>query len=1214
MNRKRSIESTSSDLSNSSAAKRFKLEPDSSPSARYALQPKTNIDVKSEPIDRLPTPPRRFSNSFNSTPAPHRQLQQVSSSSSASMMPKLEPGHEGTAQDRMVALKQVTMLRGRLRSLEGQLDQVICSGRTDSDVQIMDILDQMERIKVNIKVQERLAYASPTLQGSSSSGGPSAQVPSFPAVKPEPINYSSVDPWGSATSSRSINPLNSIHGRPQNTSPLPSPGIASSPIVKSEPTQSIKWPAPRGPVYATPTVKREDVYGSQSLPGPSRLAPPTAYRRLSDVKPDIKPKVDPSELYAAHSAPPAQPRYSSDESDSEDAIRPNLGHGYPAMHHYGGQVYGQELTDFLLSAGNAETFEKDASVQASLEYLGLTDLNQKLPGMTIPLLAHQVLGVAWMVKKELEPRKSGGIMADEMGLGKTVQTIATMCINSPKAGRVKGTLIVAPIALLDQWQSEIQSKTDRNYKILIYHGSSKPKGQDAAKILATYDFVLTSYGTLSAEWPESEDFKARQKKKRRSSKKDDFIVVDSGDEQASKKKSKGKDLKIYSPLFETVWHRIVLDEAQNIRNRLTRVSIAVTDLLASSRWCLTGTPLTNGTADAYGLIRFLQIRPWYEWKEFNKHVVLREKKNPEVATNKLQLIFRDCLIRRKKDSMLDGRKLIELPPKEYFNPELALSQEESEIYTFLQARSRAIFNKFLRQGTVLKNYSQVLVLLLRLRQCCVHPALIAQYEDAFLQKGEIRENGEDAENVINELMRAEAIKGPLWVQDVRQRFLRDALERMGAEKEEGGDATANQECPICFDPMTDGYVIPCKHVYCKSCVSGLFEAPGQHQDGMNEDRRPCPECRAPFSKDHVFLQKVFMPTDAELGLEDAEAEEKTEKANRKGKSKGKARASQSIEISGTSDDDVHMADSDAESDFVASSRQKSESALRRSKRPSAKVDYAVDSDDSMDDFIVEDGESETEKDVKREAKLKSKRGKGKGKMRVDSDDEFDGSRAEEDEEEEEIVEVKKGDYLAKVGIAEPVRQPPMMAKFLPSTKMIAMMDLLENIRDNYPDDKVMVVSQWTSALELCANYLDEKHFGYVRYEGNMNRTAREHSVRAFMDTAPENVRVMLMSLKAGGVGLNLVRANWVISLDFAWSEAVEAQAFDRTHRLGQTKRVQIHRLCIANSVEGRVKALQAQKKQLADGSLGEGGAKLGRLSVRELAGLFGLDMRGNIIN
>lgn len=95
--------------------------------------------------------------------------------------------------------------------------------------------------------------------------------------------------------------------------------------------------------------------------------------------------------------------------------------------------------------------------------------------------------------------------------------------------------------------------------------------------------------------------------------------------------------------------------------------------------------------------------------------------------------------------MLDGRKLIELPPKAHFDPEHQFSKEESDIYNFLQARSRvrtepipyargarltnnwqAVFNKFLRQGTVLKNYSHVLVMLLRLRQCCVHPALIGK--------------------------------------------------------------------------------------------------------------------------------------------------------------------------------------------------------------------------------------------------------------------------------------------------------------------------------------------------------------------------------------------------------------------------------------------------------------------------------------------------------
>ena len=76
----------------------------------------------------------------------------------------------------------------------------------------------------------------------------------------------------------------------------------------------------------------------------------------------------------------------------------------------------------------------------------------------------------------------------------------------------------------------------------------------------------------------------------------------------------------------------------------------------------------------------------------------------------------------------------------------------------------------------------------------------------------------------------------------------------------------------------------------------------------------------------------------------------------------------------------------------------------------------------------------------------------------------------------------------------------------------------------------------------------------------------------------------------------------VISLDLGWSEAVESQAFDRVHRLGQLREVLVERLVIADTVEDRVLALQERKKVLADHSLGEGtGVKVGRLSVKELA-------------
>lgn len=102
---------------------------------------------------------------------------------------------------------------------------------------------------------------------------------------------------------------------------------------------------------------------------------------------------------------------------------------------------------------------------------------------------------------------------------------------------------------------------------------------------------------------------------------------------------------------------------------------------------------------------------------------------------------------------------------------------------------------------------------------------------------------------------------------------------------------------------------------------------------------------------------------------------------------------------------------------------------------------------------------------------------------------------------------------------------------------------------------------------------------FLRYEGSMSRPERNSAVRAFMKT-DNTVSVLLMSLKCGGVGLNLTRGNRVISLDLSWSAAVEGQSFDRAHRLGQQKTVYIERLVIANSVEDRILLLQERKASL----------------------------------
>ncbi|KAG8898279.1 hypothetical protein FRB99_007551 [Tulasnella sp. 403] len=782
----------------------------------------------------------------------------------------------------------------------------------------------------------------------------------------------------------------------------------------------------------------------------------------------------------------------------------------------------EDLNAFIRGAGNWQSFEENVTVNGALKELQLPDLNALFPGTRISLMPHQVLGVAWMVRQEAG-RFKGGILADEMGLGKTVQTAALIVKNRSNDPAHRSVLIVAPLALLRQWEDEILSKTTLDLRVLIYHGSSKPKGPRALEELQTYDVVLTTFQTLAIEWPETEDF-AERRKKRKAKTRDDFIVHDSGSDSE-------------------------------------------------------GGPRRQKKAPNQGLLF----------------------KATDLATRRLQAIFRSCLLRRKKDSELDGRRLIELPKKTVNDTFLMFSKEERDIYNFVQTRSRAVFNKFLRQGTVLKNYAQVLVMLLRLRQCAVHPSLIAEFEDAFLRDGEIRECGVDDSDRANELRRAVEIMREAWVREVRESLKNDALERLAAEKK-SVDASIVEECPICIEVLQNPLITPCKHVFCSGCIEEVFSQPVDDENAQNPDERPCPTCRTRIHRDHLFLRAAFEPTDIELGL----VEPPVTFAPQALKGKRKAKVSKD-----TDDEFDGGPDSPDEDEDYSNSRSR-----RRSGRQLKRKAYGVDSDDELDDFIVQDGESETEKDRKRDVKRRAKNPKkGKGKMRIDSDDDYECSEAEEDEVEEIVdnsIDIAKYDYLASLGISDGTRPPPMMAKFVPSTKMLQMMAILEDIRENHPDDKVIIVSQWTSALDLCAGYLAEKKFTFVRYQGSMNPQEREHAVRGLM--YEDEVRVMLLSLKAGGVGLNLTGANRVISLDFAWSEAVEAQAFDRTHRLGQKKEVVIERLAIDNTVEGRVIGLQQKKKSLADGSLGEGGAKMGRMTVRELAGLFGLNIHGEVID
>ncbi|XP_075725687.1 transcription termination factor 2-like isoform X4 [Rhipicephalus microplus] len=151
-----------------------------------------------------------------------------------------------------------------------------------------------------------------------------------------------------------------------------------------------------------------------------------------------------------------------------------------------------------------------------------------------------------------------------------------------------------------------------------------------------------------------------------------------------------------------------------------------------------------------------------------------------------------------------------------------------------------------------------------------------------------------------------------------------------------------------------------------------------------------------------------------------------------------------------------------------------------------------------------------------------------------------------------------------------------------SCKIKTLLDMLLKVREESNNqDKSVVVSRWTSLLSLVRHHLDRRGIPSVTIQGSVPGHQRASYVAKFNDQR-EGPTVMLLSLEAGGVGLNLVGGNHMFVLDVHWNPALEAQAFDRIHRVGQTKTVVINRLICADTIEERILELQKHKQQLAE--------------------------------
>ncbi|KAJ3317695.1 hypothetical protein HDU76_001082 [Blyttiomyces sp. JEL0837] len=321
------------------------------------------------------------------------------------------------------------------------------------------------------------------------------------------------------------------------------------------------------------------------------------------------------------------------------------------------------------------------------------------------------------------------------GLGKTIQALSLM-LSRRGTGETKTNLIVAPLALVKQWEEEIKTKAKTgSLSVLVHHGPNRTK--DPAQIMK-HDVVITTYAIVTSDLP-----KAPKKKKSTAQGKGlkSIVLKDSDDEDGEDiEDSSGSDSdsapagKIrrsakpqIGPLFRCKFWRVILDEAQTIKNHKSRGATACCELQATYRLCLTGTPLQNSVEELYSLLKFLQVKPYDDFSKFKAQIAgpISQSKpgRANVGLRRLKLLLGAIMLRRTKFTMIDGKPLLNLPEKKVELVSLQFSETETTFYGALNQRIQDQLQRVLKndQG---RTTTSLLSLLLRLRQACNHPQLV----------------------------------------------------------------------------------------------------------------------------------------------------------------------------------------------------------------------------------------------------------------------------------------------------------------------------------------------------------------------------------------------------------------------------------------------------------------------------------------------------------
>lgn len=717
--------------------------------------------------------------------------------------------------------------------------------------------------------------------------------------------------------------------------------------------------------------------------------------------------------------------------------------------------------DVAAPDNNKDEMSEELKAQMARVYDELQTYLENIPPADHPwplkteLLPHQLQACSWMENHEF--LYQGGILADDMGLGKTMSTLALLCNPEKKVQ----TLIVCPVSLLHHWEKEIQKHVLPDYfNVCVYYNQAKPT---SLEVLQQADVVLTTYHTVSHEYGYwiKQGFSHDQ-------------IAAGTMPLTDEHLSQGRFLHLVN------WPRLVLDEAQYIKNRTTGATKVCNALIAANRWCLTGTPICNSLDDLYSLFTFIRIVDYPTYDTWKHQIKMPVDGNDPEGHARLTTLVKKYVLRRRKDQWLNGKPIVELPEVQNHLLKLPFEASDKIFYKRVEDSLNRQFAEMARLGKqyVMRNYSHVWAMLLRKRQAACHPYLVAAgYSE--VQEGQENQPPQPSQR---------GGRARKWDFEFLESIVQTVVTAVENDNVGNDDAIVQMLSARMDEAVTKD---------CKDDQPKLELA----NDGENDEEESDPFAEAREIDMHWSSELVF---------------------------------------------------------------DKQEQVF--------KMVYKKRSHDEMT--------------AKLDAWMSSS----------------------EEEEETTELEPKRAKHATKNGaftdmtpkIATSANHQILTRN---ATKLQALLDALELIRPT--QDKVVIYSQFTSYMDLIQAGLDQAGWAPLRLDGTMSQKARANAVDVF-DANPKR-RVLLVSLKAGGVGLNLTVANHIYLMDPWWNSAIEQQAMDRVRRIGQTKKVFVTRFVVEESIEDRILDIQEEKNQIADLALANhrGDRKAARgLTFAQLKSLF----------